>query len=346
MSLDLGQRTLSTIFDQLKIDAEWSIRRDRDFSWIASRLEQTVTASKPVNDDGFLLYKISARTVVVEDVKAAESQIDRILSDINRFAVGNAYSHDPIARNIVATTSTWIHEETAGWRSEAFFPYVMSQLCLAESEADYLAEACDGVIGHRTHPASGDREAPDDMLNFIEHYLARFGEEGSRYADAEEYRAIADEVERSETIATLGGSADGICLERMFGEYSAITILNPTLAHRRLGAGLDCRIHLPAKASHVEGLRLASMLNRLEQDRGPFASHLGAWCLDSKPGGGLAITYRSFGLNTVHVRGMAMEFARAGIGRMRWADRVFNHDATSGDIWELLKRRFSADAGE
>jgi hypothetical protein len=276
-------------------------------------------------------------------VSASEATVDRILSDMNRHAFGNCYSFAPSERRIYATTSTWVHQDTAGWRSNIFSAYVIGQLCLAEAEADYLADKCGGTVARRKHPVSGYRDQPDDMLNVADDVIAPEGQEPSLYSNAFEFEAVADAVKRSERVATLGSSADGIALECSFDDYTAISILSSTYKHRLLGAGLSACLHLPISITPEDGHRIAAMLNRRERDSGPVGGqgHIGAWCVDQGPaGGGDAVTYRSFLPNLIYRNGLIMDTSLACIARMLWADQTMNSKPTTESPWKRLAKRF------
>ena len=137
---DVGTTALELIFKKLLIDEEWATWSERSFSWIAHRLEQDVSASKLFEDDGIQLARLTATSVVVTDVSAPESEVLRQLARLNRHSIGSAYSCDVAAKKIYATAVAYVHEETAGWRPDQFNVFAIIQLCIAESEADFIAK--------------------------------------------------------------------------------------------------------------------------------------------------------------------------------------------------------------
>lgn len=50
---DVGLEALDRIFDMLQIDEEWSVRRQRGFTWWSYRLAQHIDATEPWQDDEF-----------------------------------------------------------------------------------------------------------------------------------------------------------------------------------------------------------------------------------------------------------------------------------------------------
>ena len=341
---DLGQTLIERVHRKLQVDEHWTTRSDRSFSWIGHRLEQTISADRGLQDGEFTLFKLSAETPVVDSVSASEAVVDHVLSELNRHSFGSCYSFAIAERRIYATTNIWVHLETADWRTNVFDTYAIGQLCVAEAEADYLADKCAGEVAVRSHPQSGYREQADDMLNIVDALFAVKGHEPSPYADEFQFEGVADFAKRTDRIATLGGSGEGIALESSFDNYTAISILTSTSKHRLLGSGLSACLCLPTLITPEDGHRIAAMLNRLERNSGPFGGqgHIGAWCVDQTPSGGIAVTYRSFLPNLVYMNGLIMDAAMACATRMRWADMTLNSKPTEESGWIRLAKRFGA----
>lgn len=337
---DLGQAALQKVFKDLQIDEQWSTQRDRAFTWIAHRMEQTVSVSRPIQDEDVTLFLLTAETVVVEAVGAPEPVVEQTLSDANRFSFGSCYSFDQSRQRIVATTRCWLHEGTTDWRAPIFGMYAIGQLCFAETEADYLANRCRGSVAVCAHPQSGLRQVADDMLNAVDEVYAPAGLETSRYRNEFEFDAVADAAKQSAFAATLGGTADGIALECSFDDYTAIAIVSSDAKHRRLGAGLSVRLQLPMSISDQDGARIAAALNRYERDDAPEPHHAGAWCVDLSPVGNRAVTYRSFLPNWMYRNGLILDVSTACVARMRWADRKLNGQPTRDNAWNRLAKRF------
>ena len=317
---DLGQTLIERVHRKLQVDEHWTTRSDRSFSWIAHRLEQTISADRGLQDGEFTLFKLSAETPVVDLVSASEAVVDHVLSELNRHSFGSCYSFAIAERRIYATTNIWVHIETADWRTNVFDTYAIGQLCVAEAEADYLADKCAGEVAVRSHPQSGYREQADDMLNIVDALFAVKGHEPSPYADEFQFEGVADFAKRTDRIATLGGSAEGIALESSFDNYTAISILSSTYKHRLLGAGMSACLQLPLGGQ----------------------GHIGAWCVDQTPSGGIAVTYRSFLPNLIYVNGLIMDTSVACATRMRWADMTLNSKPTEESGWIRLAKRFGA----
>lgn len=345
---DLGEQIIDQVHSKLQIDECWTNRKIRSFSWIAHRLEQTVSTNRPIQDGEFILFKLSAETAVVSAVRAPDSVVYQVLSNLNQHSFGSCYSFDKSTQQIYATTNIWVHEQTAGWRSNIFDTYVIGQLCFAEAEADFIAEKCSGIVAVKDHPISGYRHEPDSMLDVIDELVSPKGQEPSRYSNAFEFEAVSDSAKLGELVATLGSSAEGIALESSFDNYTAISVLNSSYKHRLLGAGLSTWVRLPNEIDTEDGYRIASMLNLKEREIGPIGGqgHMGAWCVDESALGVKTITYRSFLPNIIYIDGLIMDTAMACVARMRWADRMMNAKQTTESAWKRLTKRFGVGAKE
>ena len=197
-------------------------------------------------------------------------------------------------------------------------------------------------MARRIHSISGHREVPDDMLNLLHDLIVPKGQEPSSYSSEFEFEAVVDASRQSNSVATLGSSAEGVALECSFGDYTAISILSSTSKHRLLGAGLCAWLQLPMPITPDDGHRISAMLNRHERDRGAMGGqgHIGAWCVDHGPTGRPAVTYRSFLPNFLRRAGVIMDTSMACIARMRWADQVIHTKPTTENVWSSLAKRF------
>lgn len=340
---DTGLVMLQKIFETLQVDDEWSTKRERSFSWIASRLEQTIEVKAPVQDSGVTLFKIVASATVVENVQSAESEVNKILSDLNRFAFGSAYTFDPRSRKVSVCTISWVHEETLEWRSRLFGLYAIGQISFAECEADYIAGQCDGSVAVRRHPQSGFRSTRDEMLSLLDSLIVPFGYEENRFANDFEFEAVADVSRGSDIVATMGASPHGIALETSFGSYTAISVIAADERHRRMGGGLLVRIQLPTQITDGDAYDIAGSLNRQEMTAGPLTNHGGAWCVDKDVlNVDNVLAYRWFIPNYAYQNGLIMDSAYSSVARMRWADLLLNGQPALESPWKRLAKRFSS----
>lgn len=342
---DVGLAALDRIYRELQIDEPWTVRADREFSWIGHRLQQTVRASRLFDDQDLSLSRLAASVLVVEDVSEPETVVLSVLNAANRHAVGNAYTFVPTARTIVATAVAYVHEETLQWRAQQFGALAILQLCLAESETTWLAVKTGGRVAVAAHPSSGARKEPDDMLNVLDGVFAPSGWQVSRFADKFELEAIAEMTRHSSNAASLGADETGLSLEVSYGEGTSLTILKTDEPHRRLGQGLTVRMSLPNIVAPDDGDRIASVLNSHEAIGSANTSHHGAWCWDEWPTTGRCLAYHLFMPNVMHRQGISQDVVFSAVRRAQWVDELLNGKCSSANVWDTVSRRYGVKPG-
>lgn len=343
---DVGLQALEEIYKVQQIDEPWTIRGERQFSWIGHRLQQTMSASKLFDDEGLTLSRLTASCVVVEDVSAPEDDVLHLLSRLNRHALGNAYSYSAADRRITATTVAYVHRGTLDWRTSQFGVFSIHQLCLAETEADHIADTTGGQVAIRAHPASGFRSARDDMLNVVDAVFVKDGQSPSSFANEFEMQTIAELSAKSSSFASLGASMHGVAFEMAYGETTSLGRLSSEEPHRHIGNGLSYRLHLPGPISPDEAEKISALLNREEAHGVALTTHYGAWCWDTWPTVGQALAYQAFIPNTIYRPGIAQDAAMSLIKRAQWADRFLNSTSSKKNVWTTIAQRFGFDKGE
>ena len=343
---DVGLQSLELIHKANLIDEEWTERGAREFSWIAHRLKQAVKASRPFDDDGITLTRLSAQTTVVEDVSAEPEVVLAVLSHLNRHAIGNCYSYDANRDSIVASTVSHVHADTVNWRVPQVASYAIAQLCFAETDADYLASETGGQVAVRAHNSAGARHEPDDMLNVLEDVFAIEGRQPSRFENLFEFETIADISRGTPRVATLGADRTGLALEVAFADYTSLAMLRTNAPHRRIGKGLLADVRLPSKVTVEDAHRIADFLNRRESTGDALSTHYGAWYADVRPEFGLSVAYQFFVPNRLYLPGIAQDSAYSCVGRARWADRMLNGKMSEREPWKLLAARLEKFSDE
>jgi len=88
MRLDIGEVGLTVVehvFNEMKVDSEWSTVQEDGFTWWGKDFAQKVWAEPAIKDDGFWISRLHARTDIAAGFKATPENIAR-LSALNRFA--------------------------------------------------------------------------------------------------------------------------------------------------------------------------------------------------------------------------------------------------------------------
>jgi len=77
--LEPGLAVVRYLYDNSRVDSEWSVLEERGFTWWADDLAQRVWAEPGFDDDGIEIFRVFAQTDLVrgvEDVAGAMQAID------------------------------------------------------------------------------------------------------------------------------------------------------------------------------------------------------------------------------------------------------------------------------
>ncbi len=329
---NVGSTALNHVFEQMQIDAAWSVRTEQRFDWWGHRLRQEVWADPPVLSDGVLVTRLRARTVVLEDVPQAEETLEKV-SNMNRLATLNAFDFDPTTRAISLGCSFKIHGGSADWGSQLFLHAVVTQACEAERVADIAQELFGGRIAESAHPTSGARPSPDEMLTVIEKSYVPVGEGASHFglADFEAAERAAEgisvltnageegltaEFPYFGTKASVSHLVESVGEEAPSGPQTALFQAEADQRHPTYGGGCLLRLTLPlGGVTHAQAVQL----NRAEalNDGEEYLVSLGAWCV-----GPLGLTHVCFLPNGVRMGGLVGTMLQYDAYRTRWARQV------------------------
>ncbi|MBM4220588.1 MAG: hypothetical protein FJ170_01425 [Gammaproteobacteria bacterium] len=323
----------------LGIDESWMERRSRGFAWIGHRLRQEVEASPTFDSLDTEVSGVTFSTTIATGVTADTEKVHAVLAELNSHAICCAYVYDVQVRTIRAVCIGYVHSDVLAWRARSLAVFAMIQLCLAESEADWIADITGGRVSVGSHPISGVRDMPDEMLSVLDGLIAIEGGGLSKFADASEFEAMADTV-RQMNAATLGGSVSGICFEFPYGSETSLVRFQTQVRHRRAGAGLQMSLSLPMQASPTDLAAMAASLNQREAAAECMAGLYGAWCV-SPPvaGGGDTLSYRAFLPNILYRPGRAQQEFYSLARRAHWVNQLLNPGVPEIDTWEFVRER-------
>lgn len=276
---DIGVETLHFIHKMLLIDEPWTVWDKRQFAWIGHRLVATVEASEPFMSRDILVCRLTTTIEVVEDVQVPQDVAEAAMADLNQWASYGAFVYLPDIRAVRMMLSNIVHAETTGWRpTEHAIAHILS-LAIIEREVNALADRLGGKVAQRSHPLSGLRRTPDDLLNVVEELYTPAGVEPSKFADTRELQAVEDMVRTTGGIGvTLGHFAVGISIEVAFGQADTTLIdMLTDVVHPVLGNGLSILTTTRMVKSYPEACRITNRLNVIQFAPGNAMSALGAW---------------------------------------------------------------------
>lgn len=340
--MDLGQRILTSVYEKMMIDEEWSLQQADGFTWWGRELAQRAWCSEPVDDGGIIIHKLNFRTDLLQGYDGTPVQIAFLNLAARMASTSTLVRNEDDSGLIQLASSLSVHEQTEGWLTD-----LAAWACsLQAAEAHLLADHWSGEMMEKSnlsvaaseHPGTGARSVADDMLNIIQQAVAPAGEQPSVWAGEEMEKVL--EIFQGPPCVLAMGDGNALSAEFPFGEQTSLMRIDTSEAHPRLGNGCLMKLTLPLKVDDAAKDNGWLGLNCLETEN-PLAPHLlGSWCSDK-----MGPTFVSFLPNVIHRPGDLTNFAMSMASRAKWAsDDVFGFDFVS-DFDGALERKIDLMRG-
>jgi hypothetical protein len=307
---DVGKRALDQIYTQMMIDAEWSVRSERSFTWWPKDFAQTVSVSPPVESRGLQICRLTASTPLVQGL-STESRVLNIIDAINRSEGGLSALVLDRTGTLSYVSAVVVHEQMLEFVSKIFAMTAAMQATDAEIRAPLLAEVLRGQATATCHPSSGTRPGYDDLVNVIEQLVVPWGEQPSRWIG----QPMLDALEVMKRLSLMAmGDEESIAVEFPWADATCLLELNPAFAHSRLGSCLHVTLTLPDKASEEEMLLLTRTLNCIEALPETLTDFQGTWCISPSK----AVTFSAIYPNYLFRPGLGTNIALGMGARAEW----------------------------
>lgn len=140
MTPDIGMKLLDSLYEQMMIEDQWAVRRQRGFTWWAYRLAQHVEVGAPVWSGDRYVCSVRIWTEVVRNVDASTDPAG-VLAATNPFTTLSALVWDPSVSTITECCTATVHDEIFGWLSKVLSTAAVLQNTAAHSRAHSLARA-------------------------------------------------------------------------------------------------------------------------------------------------------------------------------------------------------------
>ena len=274
-TLDHGLLALRTVYQEMHIDAEWSVVEERRFRWWLKGHAQEITVSGPIESHGLQVFTLTASTPVVSGVALDEHTV-KMMAGVNaQVTTLSAFTleQDGIVRLVSRMTT---HADLASWLPRHFALVAAMQAADAELIAGGLAGMLAGQPAESAHPESGVRPEYDDLINIIDGLIVPHGEQPSLWKGA----SIAEAHDILQQISLKSeADEDGVSAEFSYAGQPSVLLMDSTLRHPRVGAGLHVVLSLPSLPFEDGPYATAAVLNLLECTAPPTTDLQGGWCV-------------------------------------------------------------------
>lgn len=298
---DAGIAVIAALYEQLQVDAEWSVRGPRGFTWWSYRLAQHVEAGPVVVRGGRRVSTVRVWTDIVDHVAGDRAPAEAVAA-ANPHATLSAVVWDPGRGTISEECTLLVGADTAAWAGRFLAVAAGLQNAAAHARAHGLAEATAGTLAQSPHPKHGYRPRAAELLAAPQSLLARDGHRrspagfGAELADALGQFGVAGCVGPGEVSCELPFTGARPVAILMDPHDSVETVLLEAFAgveHAAVGFGALMTITVPmvfdphATPIVANRLNLAEARAAANADAQPPESSLagallGAWCPDPR----------------------------------------------------------------
>ena len=343
MAQDVGTDVVNGIFNLLKIDAEWSAPISRGFSWWGHRLRQRIWSTPPYDDRGIVIHRVYAVTDAVRDIKVSQTAADIALSPLGTLAIGSAKIFDPGEQVIRLWTSATVHAEVAPWMTPLLASYAILQVIEAERTAELVADATQGVINRTSHPTSGMRQTPDEMLNVLDIGFRPMGQKKSPWNGNDELLKISDALNATNCFCM--GDTTGLTVEFQFGQDTSMMRIISTENHPSIGSGVGMFFQIPIFGSQESACMIAGALNRAEEHTKSPSHLIGSWC--AKTLGNRSVpAFVTFLPTALYKPGLLTSLTYSAVNRARWVAGFLEPNTRPENVGRLILRRLSIETSD
>ena len=275
---DPGLAVVEHLYEQMQIDAEWSARQERGFTWWGDQLAQRVWASPSEQRVGAPVWRVHIETDLVRDVQADPDPYPA-LAEFNRLASLSACVLDD--GKIRRHASVSVTENNLPFSKELAIHAMSLQGADALTVAHWLSGHLRAAEDISHHPLNGPRPTPDEMLAVAPLY--RRTREDGIWTPPIDFIGVASSANRCWVSVTAGThsftaelplTADAQGGADAGGERA--TALFQTWTDKPnpiFGTGALLMLKLPGKFD----AKAANVLN-VAETRAPDCHQLGGWC--------------------------------------------------------------------
>ena len=296
-TMNAGTKTIDWLYsEQLRVDAEWSIKTANGFVWWADSNAQTVEVIGEETDEKCgTAWLVSVRTDFLRNVEATDSTLEKLSLMLAPVAsmVGPVFDED--TGTVALCSLVRVHEGNREWMAPLISVAAALQIGEARIAGPGIAKILGAEPAESGHPENGRRPEPDEIAELIANLIEPLGRESSSWSALEFVNMDKNYLQGPPAVLATCG-AKGFTAEFPFGKSTSLLQVMNDQPHPRYGNGLFVLQSFKLrKLSTAEGTRLALALNAEELTRCPLGYGYGSYCFRDE-----ALNFVTFIPNVAH----------------------------------------------
>ncbi len=256
-----GKDTINWLFNTLKVDSEWAIRRPTGFTWWPHLFAQNIDIDGVIEGpDGEKGFKILISTDFLKNLTLKEENY----SLLNRFMKNVSLAapiYDESEKTLKLVSQLSVHSGVEGWMNPILATAACLQLDEVEKFSEILSKTLGGEPAYTGHPDSGMRTESDEILEVVEQVLIPEGEIPPKWTEQEFSDSVRMYMQQPPSLGASDGGL-GLTVEFPDGESTSLLQMSCNQPHPIYGSGLLLLQKFRyASSSKIEGYQKALEMN-------------------------------------------------------------------------------------
>lgn len=277
--MNTGEAAVDWLYrEQLRVDAEWSVKTPHGFRWWPDQHAQTIEVTGretgPAGEEG---WWISVRTEVVRLPQLRDEHLEPIRDLLMTPASMAGPTYHAENGTLELASLVRVYEGNVSWMRPLIGLAAMLQVLEARKAGPLLAEALGAEEAWSAPQGKPVRETPDELVEGVPLMILASALTGSRWKGPELKQLGRREASaRPALLAT--GDERSLTVEFPFGDESSLCQFGADVSHPEYGPGLLIVQTFPVMTrDEAEGIRLALAMNERELIRQPWGYGYGSY---------------------------------------------------------------------
>lgn len=304
----------------MRVDDAYRLDLDRGFAWWPNDFCQNLWAD-PVNADG--IYRIHCEMEILKGTgHAIESEVS--LTQWMCQTTLNALVYDQTKDVFKLHSAIDVTVENADRMKRILLAAAGFQIADTIQQIPALARSLRLLLAKSTHPSTGLRQQPHNLVKVEDQFFKPFGAESCRWISSAEWLAIQDTLGPGSTALETDGTTYASAQYDWPGYGTIHVDLRADNPHPVYGNGLSSSISLPFSIPMSQRAHLALELNLAERAEPNQCHDLGSWCCQ-----GTDLGFQSFIPNISFTPHLLEEMAKDMHERSFWVQDIFRNRLSS-----------------